>query len=338
MLSREGHRTKNGKPWSSDAVLTVLHNRTYLGKTFYRGQWYTPERHHPTIISPKLFADANTILTTRGDEHAHRAANSSDYLLAGLVFCTHCGKRYQGTAAGGNRYRYRYYTCFTRQRYGPEECPAERLPADQLEAGVIDSLLATLANTDLIDTATAHAELATQHRHRAAELSAIDTELAKTQASIDRYLTAFEAGTMPEATCAPRVAGLADKQAELRNRRDELDLLLHDDPEPRPPRAEQLTALAQELRDILDHANPAMVKPILQTLVHKIDVTGRQLIQPTFRVPTHDDHNPPHAATAPTPRTTHTPASTAKVRAMPGTVPLAGFEPATHGLPTGGFG
>lgn len=43
--------------------------------------------------------------------------------------CAHCGKRYLGASANGNGGRYRYYVCFSRQRYGKKACEGERLPA-----------------------------------------------------------------------------------------------------------------------------------------------------------------------------------------------------------------
>ncbi len=35
----------------------------------------------------------------RGEDYSHRAANGSEYLLAGLIVCDRCGKRFIGTAA-----------------------------------------------------------------------------------------------------------------------------------------------------------------------------------------------------------------------------------------------
>ena len=57
----------------------------------------------------------------------------------------------------GNRYRYRYYTCFSRQRYGTKYCYAERLPAEELDAAVLASLLSTYERTDHFDKAVAAA-------------------------------------------------------------------------------------------------------------------------------------------------------------------------------------
>jgi len=233
-LTKAGHRTKAGKPWSTDPVLTVLRNRVYLGEVYFRGTWHKADPHHRPIIDPGLSDTAQAILLERGEEVAHRADNSSDYLLAGSVTCDHRGKRYVGTAVHGNR----YYTCYTRRKYGTDHCPAERLPADQLETKTIDALLDTLARTDLIDAAlAAHTARRDQHRAaRAEELAAVEAELDKTNAAIDRYLTAFENGSLDETTCGHRVQTHASKATQLRARRAELhDLLADPPPAPTPP-------------------------------------------------------------------------------------------------------
>jgi hypothetical protein len=53
------------------------------------------------------------------------------------------------------------------------------------------------------------------------ELASTDAQLRDVTASIDRYLHAFEAGTMPEAICAPRLAELSDRRTELAAHRDQ---------------------------------------------------------------------------------------------------------------------
>ncbi len=326
-LTADGHRTKSGKPWSSDAVLTVLRNRVYLGEIWYRDKWHKAEQHHPAIIDQDLFDAAQQLLIARGDEHNHRAAPRSDYLLAGLLFCQHCGKRYLGTAANGNRYRYRYYTCFSRHRYGPETCAAERLPADQLEDGVLRSLLHTLTRNDLIDTgvAAAHAELDQQRRELSEELAAVESQLAKTEEAIERYLTAFENGTMPESACSHRVDKLAAKLADLQGRRDELGLLLDEASAPAAPGLDMLQAARNYIQHVIDHGTPDDLRAVTQAFVHRVDITGRHKAKPTFKLPTDDWDTP----TQPDPAQAADNSTCGKVRTLPGTAPSAGFEPAT---------
>ena len=61
-LNEQGYRTKNGRLWSSQSVITVLRNRAYLGEIYYRGSWY-PAPHEP-LIPHGLFDRAQAILTS----------------------------------------------------------------------------------------------------------------------------------------------------------------------------------------------------------------------------------------------------------------------------------
>lgn len=52
-------------------------------------------------------------------------------------------------------YRYHYYTCYRKQRYGASACPSERIDADQLDLAIQRALLETLDNRRLIEAAVA---------------------------------------------------------------------------------------------------------------------------------------------------------------------------------------
>jgi hypothetical protein len=175
----------------------------------------------------------------------------------------------------------------------------------------------------------AHTELDTQRTEYTDELTAVERELAKTEAAIDRYLTAFENGTMSEDTCAPRVEKLASQAADLRARRDELGLLLDEAVAPTKPGPDLLDALRDYTRRTIQTHDPDAIRELLYTFVHEVRVTGRHLIKPTFRIPTVHHAIPTQAATA-TPPADDQP--NPRVRTLPGSVPPAGFEPATYRL------
>jgi site-specific DNA recombinase len=147
-LNRRGHRTKAGRPWGHTAVLTVLTNRAYVGEIFFRGRYHPAP--HPRLVDAKLFETAQAVLESRGEDMALRRTNGSEYLLTGLLVCQKCGKRFIGASAKGNAYKYAYYVCFSRHRYGTQECDQDRLRADELEDRVVESLLATLGRRDLL--------------------------------------------------------------------------------------------------------------------------------------------------------------------------------------------
>ena len=319
-LNSYGHRTKAGRPWNHMAVLTVLRNRTYLGEVYFRDTYHPAP--HPPLIDPDTFDLAQQILRLRSEDYAHRASNASDYLLAGLITCTRCGKGYIGTAAHGNKYRYRYYTCFSRQRYGTATCAAERLPADQLESEVRGALLRTVRRHDLLEVALAAglARSGAQRRQHQDELGVVDAELTKSEEAIERYFLAFEAGTLSETTCGQRVQTLAAKIATLQARRSELVALLDAEQELTVTEA-HLEQLRRHVTDTIEHGDPGAQKGLLQALVARIEVESRAAVRPYFRVPLDG-----------TGLTGLNASHNGKVRPPSGSAPPAGLEPATRGL------
>ena len=315
-LVRRGHRTKNGQRWSAQSVLTVLRNRAYLGEVYFRGTWYKADPHHPALIDEATFVAAEQIMIARGENHSHRAANASDYYFAGKTICGHCGKRYLGTAAHGKTARYAYYTCYSKLRYGRNVCDADRIRADQLHAVILQAMLAVYADTDLIEQAVAAVagRRGALRAEQQAEVDAIDAKLAANEAAIDRYLSSFEAGTLPESVAGTRVTALADSNTELRHRRDELQAIL-DLAGPQTPDPVQLPALRAEITGAIRSADTRQIKPVVEALVHEIRIDGRGHIQPTFRLP---------AGT--------TLKSGSRVREMTETVPPVGFEPTLCGF------
>jgi site-specific DNA recombinase len=315
-LTERGHRTRAGRPWGYRMVLTVLRNRAYLGEVNFRGESYQ-SRHQP-LVDEKLFHRAQAILHRRGEDVSTRAANSSDYLLTGLVVCDRCGKHFIGTAATGKLYRYRYYTCFNRSRYGNTACNADRLPADELEQAVLNAMLATYERRDLIDQATRDAWTRAQAGRSSlqAELTVIDGEIDKAETAIDRYLNAFETGQMHETQCGPRLRRHTARLAELRDRKTDLTEQLATRRVPTPTEA-QLAQLRRRVREAaMIGPNPER-KALIQQFVHEIRVHHREKIIPVFHVPDDDE---PHIA---------------GVRAPFREVRRQGLEPRTRGLRDG---
>jgi len=283
-LNEQGYRTKNGRLWTSQSVITILRNRTYLGEIYYRGNWY-PAPHDP-LIPTDLFDRAQDILTERGEDRSRRRSNPTEYLLSGRVRCGRCGKPYIGTASHGRNGRYTYYTCFTRMRYGTSHCGNDRLSAERLEQAVTRRLWQVLNDRELIDQAITetYENIAQHDEHQQNELAAIKGKLADTRAAMDRYFRAFETGTMPEDTCAPRIAALSNEAKALEVRASEL-AAQDDQEQPERATSDDLDAMRAGLRDALNNSAPTRVKTVLQTLIDGIQVHARDNIEPTFRVP-----------------------------------------------------
>jgi site-specific DNA recombinase len=298
-LNEQGYRTRNGRPWSHMSVLTVLRNRAYLGEVFFRGSYH--QSSHQPLVDTAVFATAQELLAERGEDQGACRSNSYDYLLSRLLICNRCGKRYVGAAAGGRGGRYEYYVCFSRQRYGTKTCSAERLPARELEQAVLAALGDLYDHSNLVEQAFA---VATQHfqENRGEvedERRRVQGEIKRTEAAIDRYLAAFEDGTMPPSQCRPRLEQLSNKLRQLQTREAELDNA--DQHEPYAPNLDQASAIRGRLAEALQRGDTPNVKAILREVIDAIEVRDRR-VRPRFRVP-------------------------AAVRTRAGLAPPTGFEP-----------
>jgi site-specific DNA recombinase len=315
-LNRRGHRTRAGNPWGHTAVLTVLTNRVYVGEISFRGRHHPAP--HPPLVDRDLFEAAQAVLAVRGEDLSLRRSNGSDYLLTGLLRCERCGKRFVGAAAKGNRYRYAYYVCFSRQRYGSQECGQDRLRAEELEERVVESLLATFSHQELLEEAVARwaADSLQARPQKDGELVAVEGRIRKVGDALDRYFRAFEEGRLDEALCAERIEELAAEMGQLKARRLELkEEISATEAEVLPPRG--LSELREEIARSLQSGPLPERKALMQTLVVEIRVRDRSWIQPVFRVPI---FRPPYSSVGrvgiePTTRGLKAPCSTTELTA-----------------------
>jgi chromosome segregation ATPase len=161
---------------------------------------------------------------------------------------------------------------------------------------------------DLINDAVeqAYDRITSRTNEHTQEQEAINAKLTQTRAAIDRYLHAFENGSMPEDACAPRLAKLTEQAKTLES--NAADLAAREaDETPQRSTAADIAGLREQLRAAIQTAAPARLKLILQALTHEIRIDSRQSIEPTFQVPA--------------------------VRIDDGYMELVGIEPTTSAMP-----
>ncbi len=265
------------------SVLTVLRNRVYLGEIFFRGVHHASTHEH--LVGDAIFAAAHDLLSERSGDNAACRSNSYDYLLTRLLVCALCGKRYVGAAAHGRHARYEYYVCHSRQKYGKSACSADRLPARELEEAVIEAIGAVFSDLDFVQKTFAVAVERTRQvsSQSGDERHHVEVELKKTEVTIDRYLAAFEDGSMSSAQCGPRIEQLSERRRELRSRQDQIeaiDLERHDEPD-----QERIATLRGDLAVALRQGEVTAVKTVLKELVDSIEVHDGRRVHPRFRIP-----------------------------------------------------
>lgn len=322
VLNDRGHRTSSGGTWSGYQLIRALTNRVYLGELTFRETTVTDT--HAPIIDLTAWEQAQAILDARGESHAHRAASSADYVLTGRLRCPSAARAMIGTRATGRNRTYRYHTCWNLARYDPNKCDFKRLNADAVDAAVLDALAGFhRTQHDLIAHAITHEQ--TQHQaanaDRNAELTTIENEITKTGQAIDRYLTAFERGTMDEDLLTHRLTELRTKTKQLRARRDELTPALDD--APTTPEPATLVAVADHITEIITNGTHNQTNTLVEALIANVTITGPDRLIPVLRIPQ------PHNNDKVTPTQPAQTAPNGVVRTMTKSVGRVGLEPTT---------
>lgn len=283
-LNRRGLRRRSGRPWNHKTITDVLTNPAYIGAVAFRDIYTTDA--HPPIITTDTFEQAQQILTERGEHPARSAGVSSNYHLTGKIRCPRCGQGYLGTAATGKRQRYRYYTCFTRNRYGTMHCDAPRIRADALEEAVLQAMGEFYRD----HTTTIMDAVADSHdrHHRTLQaartsLATVATQLAQKQLIVDRYFTDYEAGTIDRTLLETRIEKLSGELTQLRRRRDTLQLRL--DTAPHEITTEQVSTLGRYINQIIDYGSDTERKHLCELLIDNITLDPAMTVaSPTWRI------------------------------------------------------
>lgn len=242
-----------------------------------------PLTHRSSISPPSRRPSASS---TSEERAAATAAATPPTTCSGLVTCARCGSRYVGTAAHGRTTRYRYYTCFSRNRYGRHGCQSDRLPADRLDEAVLEALLATYSDSELVVEAIAKArrEAEAQAPQVRGRLQAVAAEVRQAEEALERYYSAFESGSLSERRFAGRIEVLKERLAGLRRRQSELEEEAAAEERPIPTAA-SLADAEEAIKEAIERGTPGQRKALLQALVAEIRVESREAIYPTFRLP-----------------------------------------------------
>lgn len=151
-LNKQGYRARTGKMWHHASIRGIVCNLTYTG-VLRCGESRSQELPHLQIISPELFGAAQHIRNSRAnsaEQERHIPLNTrGNSLLAGNVYCGHCGSRLTLTTNGKaypckddpNRVVKRVrYICYGKTRK-QTDCDGQTGYTAHILDGIIDKLV-----------------------------------------------------------------------------------------------------------------------------------------------------------------------------------------------------
>ncbi|MCC8123574.1 MAG: recombinase family protein [Oscillospiraceae bacterium] len=185
---------ENDGLWTGTSVARLLKNKVYIG-TMVQGrqrvisykvhdmvntpeaEWYQVAHTHEPIISPELYALAQTLHARDTRAAPQRGEN---HLFSGFLFCADCGKAMTRRASKGIV----YYNCSTYKRKSRELCTKHTIRLDKMTQAVLLVIQTYIALTPSLAELTAQLRQAgpqAKPTRLARLLRQREAELAKTQ-------------------------------------------------------------------------------------------------------------------------------------------------------------
>lgn len=166
--STKRHRAANGnlresRGWTKADVVRLLKNAVYAGYMPCGAELHDGE--HDAVVPRETFSRVRTLLrdaTVAKKDHGR----NPDYILRGLLRCARCGAAFTPASTRKSGIEYRYYRCVTRDKRGKEACPSAPLPANAIEAFVLEQLQGVVADGALATDVAAGVEERTRARKR----------------------------------------------------------------------------------------------------------------------------------------------------------------------------
>jgi len=288
--------TKQKAMWCRAAVLNILKNPAYTGKTYAfttingkpfskkREEWIEIADVTPAIISEELFEAAQKQLQVNKAKAMRNTRR--EYLLRGHIRCRQCGRAFYGCVTqdriGGERKLTRRYRCSGKlSMVSPvNRCQNKSWGADKLETLVWAQIERVLDNPELII-----AEIEKQ-RQNVNRLGVLETELVQVERqlrALDReqeQLLEWALKGFPEKTVVLENKRINGKRASLEAQKAELEIQIKasQDAAISLPNLERFVELVRQKLATLDFETKRLALDMLNIKVwldgYNVEITG----------------------------------------------------------------
>lgn len=262
---------------SAQGYNALFRNTIYQGALTWK-ELVSPDFCQP-IIDPATWQTVQEINRSNTDRYYfyHPRRKTSDYILSGLLRCGDCGGAMTGNTMTKPQYtprrEYHYYHC-RRSGSTTRMCTGLRIPKEQIEALVFQTLHEHLTNSDtLCDIYTrAQQQSGVHHAEHTVKIASAERSLAALAAQIDRTTAAIAAAGHSQALLSKldeleqSYAVQRSDLAHLRSQAQTQTAL----PQLTP---QEIAAVGQRLWQKLDHESDRQKQLLLRSFIHSITVS-----------------------------------------------------------------
>lgn len=243
-LNHDGLQTKGGNSFSTDAVKTILNNKTYIGKIQWgkyknyaklgRNQGVSDDyievdgKHQP-IITQELWNAAHKQMAKTSKKPQTYGGNQN--VLTGILRCPQCGGSmavsYQSRKLkSGEKVRVRQYSCAQFRTKGSAVCSANSIHADDIEDFVSTRILLLIKGTGFGEKVVKQLEISKTEKIKEFDQISNKTESQQKQliTKIEKYQTIAASDPDLKQAMLNQEAHLRESLNDLNSRMNEIQL------------------------------------------------------------------------------------------------------------------
>ena len=210
-FNARGYRTAKGARFNKSSFKNIFRNEKYIG--VYKYKDIRMENAVPRIVADDVWAKVKARLKVN-EEAPARGKAKVPYLLAGKIFCGHCGAPMVGECGrskGGKTYN--YYSCSNRKR--KNSCDKKPAPKDWIEDVVAQDAQAVLTDDIIEYVSTVAAKQSEEEIQQNTNIPAIKQQIRDIDSKVRNLTKAIESASIAPDSLVARIAELESQKKGL---------------------------------------------------------------------------------------------------------------------------
>ena len=206
-----GYRTSKGAKFNKSSFKNIFRNEKYIG--VYKYTDIRQENAVPRIVSNDVWRKVQSRLKVN-EEAPARGKAKVPYLLAGKIFCGHCGAPMVGECGRSkNGHTYNYYSCAGRKTR--HTCNKKPVPKDWIEDVVAQDALAVLTDDIIEYVSTVAAKQSEEEIQQNTNIPAIKQQIRDIDSKVRNLTKAIESASIAPDSLVARIAELESQKKGL---------------------------------------------------------------------------------------------------------------------------
>ena len=265
VVTEKGYRHKHGE-WEAKTIKRVLANPVNLGlikdgDTLYPGL-------HDAIIDQETYDAIQALMEERRNKYGSNYKPHKS-LLAGFLFCKHCGGRY---ARQTNTEGLQYYSCYSRNKSQKKmikdpNCKNKNYRSIELDTAILLELNKLALDPEYVD----HVRQNKPKNDVNEKIKSITSEIEKINSQISKMMDLYALGTIDMDVISTKVTELNKTKNALQKEIDSLDV-----PDSDEMTVEEIQSIAAMMND--ENLTLQDKRNIIQSLIYYIEIDNEDVM------------------------------------------------------------